>query len=124
MTDAADSGRGDPSIDELRARRRADGAVVTVRGDRQRAVALLEALPGVRRVRVKKSDDAELSRLTLSLAKNESDVGAVLEAAVGALCAAGLGVREAGPSRATLEDVFAELTRSEAEAETEQEEEA
>ncbi|GMV14797.1 MAG: gliding motility-associated ABC transporter ATP-binding subunit GldA [Polyangiaceae bacterium] len=109
------------SIDELRARRRADGAVVTVRGDRARAVSLLEALPGVRRVKARKGDDAELSRVTLTLAKGESNVGAVLEAAVGALCAAGLGVREAGPSRATLEDVFAELTRDEADAEAEQE---
>lgn len=40
---------------------------------------------------------------------------------MGALCAAGLGVREAGPSRATLEDVFAELTRDEADAAAEQE---
>lgn len=109
------------SIDELRARRRADGAVVTVRGDRARAVSLLEALPGVRRVKARKGDDAELSRVTLTLAKGESNVGAVLEAAVGALCAAGLGVREAGPSRATLEDVFAELTRDEADAAAEQE---
>ncbi|MBK9000302.1 MAG: ATP-binding cassette domain-containing protein [Myxococcales bacterium] len=109
------------SIDELRARRRADGAVVTVRGDRARAVSLLEALPGVRRVKARKGDDADQSRLTLTLAKGESDVGAVLEAAVGALCAAGLGVREAGPSRATLEDVFAELTRDEADAEAQQE---
>lgn len=109
------------SIDELRARRRADGAMVTVRGDRARAVSLLEALPGVRRVKARRGDDAELSRLTLTLAKGESDVGAVLEAAVGALCGAGLGVREAGPSRATLEDVFAELTRDEAEAEVEEE---
>ncbi len=109
------------SIDELRARRRADGAMVTVRGDRARAVSLLEALPGVRRVKARKGDDAELSRVTLTLAKGESNVGAVLEAAVGALCAAGLGVREAGPSRATLEDVFAELTRDEADAAAEQE---
>ncbi|MCE7890265.1 MAG: ABC transporter ATP-binding protein, partial [Sorangiineae bacterium PRO1] len=99
----------------------ADGAVVTVRGDRARAVSLLEALPGVRRVKARKGDDAELSRVTLTLAKGESNVGAVLEAAVGALCAAGLGVREAGPSRATLEDVFAELTRDEADAAAEQE---
>lgn len=105
------------TIDELRARRRAEGAVVTVRGDRARAVSLLEALPGVRRVRARDAGEAELSRLTLALAEGAGDVGVVLEAAVGALVAAGLGVREAGPSRATLEDVFAELTRAEAEAE-------
>lgn len=105
------------TIDELRARRRAEGAVVTVRGDRARAVSLLEALPGVRRVRARDAGEAELSRLTLALAEGAGDVGVVLEAAVGALVAAGLGVREAGPRRATLEDVFAELTRAEAEAE-------
>jgi hypothetical protein len=38
-----------------------------------------------------------------------------MERAVGALVGAGLGVREATPARATLEDVFAELTRAEAE---------
>ena len=37
----------------------------------------------------------------------------MLESAVGALISAGLSVREAGPSRATLEDVFAELTKAE-----------
>jgi len=112
------------SIDELRARRRAEGGVITVRGDEKRAQELLEELPGVRRVTASPGDEQELTRLTLALAKGESDVGAVLEAAIAALVGAELKVREAGPSRATLEDVFAELTRSEAEAEAEVEDEA
>ena len=59
------------------------------------------------------------SSLSLALAKDVTDVGNVLESAVAALVAEGLGVREAGPSRATLEDVFAELTLAEVETEEE-----
>lgn len=104
------------SIAELRARRRAEGGVITVRGDREKSLAAVEGIDGVRRVTAKKADTDGLWRLTLALSKGTTDVGPVLEAAVGALVGAGLAVREAGPSRATLEDVFAELTRAEPEA--------
>lgn len=110
------------TIAELRARRRADGGVITVRGDRDQAIAAVEPLTGVRRVRAKPAEGEGLWRLTLALSKGTPDVGPVLEAAIAALVGAGLAVRDAGPSRATLEDVFAELTRAEPEADEEPEE--
>jgi gliding motility-associated transport system ATP-binding protein len=103
------------AITELRARSHVDGATLLVRGDDARARALVEAVAGVERVRVEAAGEAELSRLALRFAKGEKDGGAVMERAVAALVGAGLGVREATPARATLEDVFAELTRAEAE---------
>ncbi len=109
------------TIAELRARRRADGGVLTVRGDRDQAIAAVEPLTGVRRVRAKPAEGEGLWRLTLALSKGTPDVGPVLEAAIAALVGAGLAVRDAGPSRATLEDVFAELTRAEPEADEEPE---
>jgi ABC-2 type transport system ATP-binding protein len=99
------------AIDELRQRRRADGASLVVRDEQKGARALLEKIEGIRRVRA-----ADAGRFNLRLAK-DADVGDVLERAIAALVAAGIGVREASPTRATLEDVFAELTRAEAEAE-------
>lgn len=101
------------SIEELRARRRAEGGLITVRGDRASAVSIVEALPEVRRVKARRGDADGLWRLSVALKKDATDAGAMLESAVTALVAAGLSVREAGPSRATLEDVFAELTKSE-----------
>ena len=101
------------SIEELRARRRAEGGLITVRGDRARAVSAVEALPEVRRVKARRGEADGLWRLSVALKKDSTDVGTMLESAVGALISAGLSVREAGPSRATLEDVFAELTKAE-----------
>ena len=101
------------SIEELRARRRAEGGLITVRGDRARAVSAVEALPEVRRVKARRGEADGLWRLSVALKKDSTDVGTMRESAVGALISAGLSVREAGPSRATLEDVFAELTKAE-----------
>jgi ABC-2 type transport system ATP-binding protein len=97
------------AIDELRQRRRADGATLVLRDAEGRARELLEKIDGIRRVRA-----AEAGRIDLRLTK-DADAGDVLERAVAALVAAGIGVREASPTRATLEDVFAQLTRAEAE---------
>ncbi|MBK7579631.1 MAG: ATP-binding cassette domain-containing protein [Myxococcales bacterium] len=101
------------SIDELRARRRGTGATLLVRGEPEKSRLIVEGVAGVRRVKTRDGDEEGLSRLTVSLAKEARDVGDVLEAAVARLTSAGFGVREAGPTRATLEDVFAELTSAE-----------
>jgi ABC-2 type transport system ATP-binding protein len=106
------------TIEELRARRAADGVVLAVRDPEGRARALLKELDGVRRVK-----SAGEQRLTLAL-DTGADAGDVVERAVAALCAAGIGVREATPTRATLEDVFAELTKEESALESEPDEEA
>ena len=103
------------TIEELRARRAADGALLSLRDPEGRAKALLRTIEGVRRV-----DAAGDGRLSLKL-DSGVEAGAVLEQAIAALVGAGIGVREATPTRATLEDVFAELTRDEpAAAEEEQ----
>ncbi len=99
------------TIDELRARRHAGGAVFVVRGDESKAKKLLRDLPGVRKVRA--TEDSDATRFRVQFAEDAGDTADIVERAVASLVAASLGVREATPVRATLEDVFAELTRSE-----------
>lgn len=103
------------TIDELRARRRAAGAMLLVRGDEVSARNILAASPGVTKVRVAAERD-DTKRYRVQFADDADDTSALLEAAVSALVGAGLGVREASPVRATLEDVFAELTKDDVEA--------
>jgi ABC-2 type transport system ATP-binding protein len=102
------------TIDELRARRvgrgatlrvsdpdgRADGIVRAVHGVESATAADLE--PGVRKIEVHYRPSAPRD-------------GSVLERVVAELVSAGIGVREAATSRATLEDVFAELTLADTE---------
>lgn len=95
------------SIEELRARRAAAGATLALRDDQKRAASVLEALDGIASVKL-----GERGRVTLSFA-DDADGEDVLERAIAALVGAGIGVREATPIRATLEDVFQELTRAE-----------
>jgi hypothetical protein len=66
---------------------------------------------------VKSAGDA---RVALQLEAG-ADAGDVLERAVAKLVEAGIGVREATPTRATLEEVFAELTKDDAAVRAEQE---
>jgi ABC-2 type transport system ATP-binding protein len=112
------------SIDELRALRRADSALLELRDPESRATALLEGVDGVRKVRKADSSQAargappraagdELIRIRLVFDKDVEHPGDVLERAVAALAKAGIGVREAAPAKTSLEDVFAELTRGE-----------
>ena len=105
------------AISELRARSRTEGATLLVRGEEKRARELCEGLAGVKRAKSERVNEGEnaLVRLFLRFKKDTKDGGEVLERAVAALNSAGFGVREASPARATLEDVFAELTRAEAE---------
>jgi len=105
------------SIDELRAMRRSDSATVTLRDPEARAQKLIAAIPGVRRVRrldaaASKAPDG-LAAFKIQLEPTVSDVGELLERVVNALVSAGIGVREAAPTKASLEEVFAELTRAE-----------
>jgi hypothetical protein len=88
--------------------------VVLVRGAAETARSAVEKLDGIQRVRERRESDS-LVRLEITFAKTESDLGAGIERVVAALVAAGIGVREAQPARATLEDVFATLTRAEVE---------
>jgi ABC-2 type transport system ATP-binding protein len=112
------------TIDELRAMRRADSALVSLRDPDARGAKLMAAIPGVRRVRridgaaakvTPAPNDASdgLARFKIQLEASVGDVGELLERVVAALVSAGIGVREAAPSKASLEEVFAELTRAE-----------
>jgi len=102
------------TIDELRALRRADSALLELRDPNGRAITLLEAIDGVREVRsVEPPPGNELLRLQLVFEAEVERPGDVLERAVAALAGAGIGVREAAPAKTSLEDVFAELTRGE-----------
>ncbi|HEX7670237.1 MAG TPA: ABC transporter ATP-binding protein [Polyangiaceae bacterium] len=116
------------TIDELRARRAAGGATLLVSGagsggtdeGSARVASVLEGLPGVGRVSTTNAPHG-LVRVDLVFGSaeptNTAD-GSTLERAVQALVTAGLGVREATLARATLEDVFAELTVMDADVNT------
>jgi ABC-2 type transport system ATP-binding protein len=111
------------SVDEIRALRRPSGVRVTVRGDADRAIAALKEAQGVRRAEVKRRAEDGTAELSVSLKKGK-EAGPVAEAIVGALVAAGIGVREVAPLAASLEQVFAELTEGDAAAHAEAGEEA
>ncbi len=99
------------SIEELRRVRRASSARVRVRGAEQRALELSGAQAGVTRVTATREGDVGVT-LELSL-DVDADAEGTLEQVVAALVGGGLGVREASLGKASLEEVFAELTRSE-----------
>jgi ABC-2 type transport system ATP-binding protein len=101
------------SIDEIRALRRPSGVRVTVRGDADKAALALKDVPGVRRAEVKNRGGDGTADLSVSLKKGK-DAGSVSEAMVGALVAAGIGVREIAAEAASLEQIFAELTEGDA----------
>jgi ABC-2 type transport system ATP-binding protein len=102
------------TIDELRARRSAAGAAVLVSDPEGRAKAIVEAVPSVSGVRTEVSDGG--TRLVLEFSHDEDRAASPLEEIITKLVGAGIGVREATPVQATLEDVFAELTLAEAPA--------
>lgn len=99
------------TIDELRAKRSGRGAALVVRDDGDQARRIVSETPGVRRVKQRRAEGA-LLRLEVGF-EPSAEPGAVLEALVGRLVAAGVGVRELSPSKTSLEDVFAALTGGE-----------
>jgi len=101
------------TLEELRARRAASGAVFLLRDPEKRARSLLGTSEGVKKASSGAADD-DLVRVRVRYEKSVEDPGALLEQLVAELVAAGIGVREAAPARATLEEVFASLTHAEA----------
>lgn len=104
------------TVEELRERRRGSGAAILVVDPEGRAPELVRAIPGVAEV-TKTDVSPPASRLSLAYEAEAPRDGSVLERAVTALVGAGIAVREATPIRATLEEVFAELTVAESAAE-------
>lgn len=97
------------TLEELRALRRSRAARFAVRDAEGRAKGALEALGEVVSV-----EGPREGRAVWQLAfRSDADPASVMERAVAALVSAGVGVLEAAPVRASLEEVFAELTRAE-----------
>ena len=98
------------TLAELKARSRGREARLVVRG----APATVEAaakVAGVKQARASLLDDAAQTAELLLEMTDDADPEEAVERAVAALVAAGAGVRGVGPVRASLEEVFAELTR-------------
>jgi len=100
------------SIDHLREMRRASGLRVVVRGDRAKALEAVRNAKGIARAEIEGHASTEAFTITTTY---ENDVGGpeTAERIVADLVGAGLFVREVVPRAASLEQVFAELTRDE-----------
>ncbi len=99
------------TLAELKARQKSRETRLVVRGEPARLEAVLAGLSGVKGARATElANMPGTSELTLELA-SDADPEAAVERAVAALVAAGAGVRSVGPVRASLEEVFAELTQ-------------
>ena len=102
------------TLAELKGRERGRETRIMARGDGERLTAALADLGGVKQARVNAvAGAADLVEILLEVA-SDAEPEATVERAVAALVAAGGGVRQVGPVRASLEAVFAELTQSEA----------
>jgi len=125
------------TVDELRARRRSPHRLhLEVAGDQATALAIVRQQPRVERAEAVGAPSAGAAELVVDLApedpearddaapsseeggSTEARAAAAAERIAAALVGAGLGLRRLSPIRASLEQVFAELT---AEAEDEQE---
>ncbi|WP_394847251.1 ABC transporter ATP-binding protein [Pendulispora brunnea] len=98
---------------DIRKMRRPTALDITVRGDGQAAARVLKAIQGVAKVKeaTAKQEDSASFQVTWAKKLPDADIEQTIEAAVSALVAAGLGVREVRPVGSSLEDVFTELTR-------------
>ncbi len=96
-------------LDELRRLRHARAVGVLVRGDIESARSALESVEGLDDLSIE-TEEGELLRAGF---RTESlrDPGELIERAVAALVARGLGVRAVERRSRSLEDVFAEVTR-------------
>jgi len=103
---------GGGTLAELKARSQGREARLVVRGAPATLEATAAAVPGVKQARATVLDaGAGTAELLLEMAE-DVDPEEVVERAVAALVAAGAGVRGVGSVRASLEEVFAELTRA------------
>ncbi|MFO0666100.1 MAG: ABC transporter ATP-binding protein [Polyangiaceae bacterium] len=111
----------DDTIDGLRAKGAATALALTLSGDAQAIQKTLAGVGGVKKVEAGASRGDE-SDWVVTLAQSKTDkanktgttAGEVSEACVRALVSERIGVRAIKPKASSLEEVFAELTRSEA----------
>ncbi|MFO0674785.1 MAG: ABC transporter ATP-binding protein, partial [Polyangiaceae bacterium] len=108
------------SIEEVRAMRRPSGLRLVVHGPKDRALAAVKKAPGVKRAAIEGASSEEkgagagddlVFAIALDLA-GSADPGPLAEEAVAQLVAAKIGVREVTIQKASLEQVFAELTEA------------
>ncbi|MBN2192036.1 MAG: ATP-binding cassette domain-containing protein [Polyangiaceae bacterium] len=100
---------GEGPIEELREQRRGRRVRLVLRDTAGAAAELLGAREGVR---VLERSVLEPGVVRLELRIERSSEGVEAEALLACLVAAGIGVRELSPIRASLEDVFATLTQA------------
>jgi ABC-2 type transport system ATP-binding protein len=93
------------SIEEIRSMRKASGVRLVVRGDVDQAIAIIKKTSGVRTATRAEGLDSE-GAIEIDSGSDETAV----EAVVAALVKADFGIREVSPRRASLEQVFSELT--------------
>jgi len=102
------------TIDALRNQKRAAGYQLGVRDAKRAAESVIQAISGVISATALAPDDTtERRTLQVSLAA-DADAERVLEAVVEALAAAHIGLHALIPEKASLEQIFSELTRHEA----------
>jgi ABC-2 type transport system ATP-binding protein len=113
------------SIADLRKKRRHAGLVVVVRGDVDGAIGIAKAIDGIAKVTAEESEHehehekSDAHAIHCSWLKKLDDEGCAhaTEQLVASLVDGGCFVREVRPVRSSLEEVFAELTSGESEAE-------
>jgi ABC-2 type transport system ATP-binding protein len=98
------------SIEEVRAMRKPSGVRFVVRGEKEAALSLVKKVKGVKRVSAEAGEEGAIV-ITADLAA-KADPGRLAEEAVAALVSGKIGVREVVVRRASLEQVFAELTET------------
>lgn len=101
------------SLAELRSKRRSSHARLVVRAsgeERVRAVSVASAVSGVAKVDELVDEGQGLLALEVRWQKKLDETGLALERVITALVAEGLHLREATPAKATLDEVFAQLT--------------
>jgi ABC-2 type transport system ATP-binding protein len=105
---------GEGTLEQLRGMRRSSRARVVVRGEggEKGALTVLKAVPRVSKVSAS-SDEAGLVTLEVVWKKGETETGTALEDVVAVLVEKGFRIREASPAKATLDEVFAQLTEDE-----------
>jgi ABC-2 type transport system ATP-binding protein len=107
---------GEGSIAALKAGRRGREALILARGERETLERALAASPHVARLALDAdAEEAGVFRVSFSV-EGELEPARAVEDAVRRLVEAGAGVRSVGAPRASLEEVFAELTRGELES--------
>jgi len=102
------------TIDEVRALRRAAVVRAVVRAAPERAQAALEGIEGVTGANAKRTG-GDLAELVVEV-EARADADAVAERVAAALAASGVPLRRIGAEKATLEEVFRELTQRKKEA--------